>query len=96
MAREAEINSQNQNPFEQTARNFTMVNLSDQREAEDMKFWENDRQQREAAIAQERAAKRLTMTEEEIAQVDAADLAEAEAFETSETEQEREGAVLIL
>jgi hypothetical protein len=36
------------------------------------------------------------MTEAERAQVDAAELAEAEAFEAVEAEQVREGAVLIL
>jgi len=45
MTRQAETNSQNQVPFQQTARNSTMVNLSDRLDAEDMKFWENDRRQ---------------------------------------------------
>lgn len=77
MERQVEAAAQNQIPFEQTARNFTFVNPSDVAEAKEMRFWENDRRQREEQIARENAQKRSVMTEDEKAKQDAAALDES-------------------
>lgn len=96
MAQQSESLAANEMTFQMQAHNLTITNPSDKYEAEQSKFWENDRLQREAKIAEERAAKRLTMTESERAQADAADLEEAEAFKAEQSEDMAEGRTLIL
>lgn len=95
MARQAEATAQNQIPFEQTARNSTFVNLSDEAEAKEMRFWKNDRQQREAQIARENAQKRSVMTDGEKAEQDAIAFDKAVKDEFVQ-EQGREGSVQTL
>ncbi len=60
-----------------------------------MKFWQNDRERREARIARENAQKRLTMTDDEKAEQDAIALDQAIKDEFAQ-EQEREGSIQVL
>ena len=60
-----------------------------------MKFWQNDREQREAGIARDKAQKRSMMTDDEKSEQDATAINEAAKMEANE-EQEREGSAQIL
>ncbi len=95
MERQAEIATQNQILFQQTAQNFSPVNQYDEAEAKEMKIWKDDREQREAQIARDNAQKRSVMTDEEKAEQDAIAIDEAAKMEANE-EQEREGSAQIL
>lgn len=75
--RETTVN-QNNDSFQAAARNFTITNPSAEAEAQEMKFWQADRERREAAIMRENAQRRLLMTDAEKAESDAAAVAEIE------------------
>ena len=94
MSRQAELAAGTETPFRMQAHNSTFSNPNDETEAKEVKFWKDDRERREARIAQERAAQRLNMTDAERAQVDAADLEQAEAFELKETAEIAEGRII--
>ena len=90
-----EISTQNQIPFQESARNFTLVNRYEEAEAKEAQFWRNDREQREERIAREKAQARLKMTDDEKAEQDAIAIDAAAKMEANE-EQEREGSAQIL
>lgn len=85
MSRQAELGAANSIPYQLQARNSTLINPNDALEAEEMRFWEDDRTQRESKIAEEHAASRAAMTKEQKAQSDVAELEETEAFEAVHT-----------
>lgn len=87
MGRQAENQTQNEMSFRMQAHNLLIVNRHDETEAKKSKFWENERNEREAVSASERAAKRSNMTDEERAQADASALAEAEGTESKQNEE---------
>ncbi|HLM60729.1 MAG TPA: strawberry notch C-terminal domain-containing protein [Pyrinomonadaceae bacterium] len=83
-AQQAEFATQNNIQFQQTAHNMTVTNPNDMLEEKELKFWQDDRTQREDKIAREKAVLRMSMADSEKAAQDAADLEEIELLEKVE------------